>query len=98
MNAGMEPEITLTTQYGKAKNGQEQYAEIGCQQSRFDFFLKNIKKCAMVMVVMGSPPNVAHWGEAGHQMDSERRSRKDGCHMQLNFHKVLKEFCSRVHF
>jgi len=38
MNAGMEPEITLMSKYGKAKNGQEQYAEIGCQQSRFDFF------------------------------------------------------------
>ena len=28
----------------------------------------------------------------------QRRSRKGGCHRPVDFHKVLKEFCSRVHF
>ena len=42
--------------------------------------------------------HVAFWGEAGHQMASGRRSRKDGCHTSLNSHRNLKELRSRLHF
>ena len=42
--------------------------------------------------------HVAFGDKAAHKMTAERRSQKDACHMPLNFHRVLKEFRSRVHF
>ena len=42
---------------------------------------------------MGQTPlHAAFWGKAGHQMASERRSRKDGCHTPFNFHRFQSSF------